>query len=235
MTLYLVRHGQSGENDSSSRSDDSELTDTGREQAKRTGAWFAGLGISEPGGEPLRSGAGRRIMTPTGESSPALIYSSPAKRTLETAAQLAAACNAPMHVDPDLCEYGMLYNDPGFTGNEILSAYPHAQLPEDFPRDRGWASDHRGEQKERFIRRTEATIERIRRLHPVGDKPVAIVTHAHFSGFLLGRMMSIPVDALTKNRIRLYNCGIACVEFSEKYKVLYYSNTTGHLGDLLTM
>ena len=115
-TLYIIRHGQSGENDGSDHGGDSALSETGTEQARRTGAWLA----SDPSRNPV----------------PGMIYSSPARRAIETAREIADPYASPIAVEPDVCEYGMLYEDPGLGGTELLSLAPRAMLPADFPDER---------------------------------------------------------------------------------------------------
>ncbi|MFW6228674.1 MAG: histidine phosphatase family protein [Alkalispirochaeta sp.] len=215
MILYLIRHGQSGENDGSTGSHDSHLTETGIEQARRTGRWLAGLdrhGLEE---------------TP-----PRTIFTSPARRTLETAREIAAPCGSAMHVLPGLCEYGNLYDDPGLTGAEIRTIVPDATLPDSIRDDRGWASDLQGETKADLLRRVDETIRFLTRTFPPGSEAVAFVSHAHFSGFFLGRLFQIPAEVLSQNRMRIYNSGVAKIEFTGSYKVMHFLNRTSHLGEL---
>jgi broad specificity phosphatase PhoE len=215
MILYIIRHGQSGENDGSTGSHDSHLTETGIEQARRTGRWLAGL--EQHGLE---------------ETPPRTIFVSPARRTLETAREIAIQCGSAMHVLPGVCEYGNLYDDPGLTGSEIRTIVPDATLPDSIRDDHGWASDLPGETKPDLLRRVDETIRFLTSAFPPGNAPVALVTHAHFSGFLLGRLFEIPPEVLSKNRLRLYNSGVAKIEFTESYKVMHFLNRTSHLREL---
>lgn len=217
MTLYLIRHGQSAENVRSSTSDDSPLTELGLEQARRTAVWLADE-------DSLRR------VTPAGSAMPTLVYTSPARRTLETAQEIATACRASLIADPDICEYGMLYGDSGLTAAEMHEVAPGVTIPDTIPSHEGWAARYHGENKEHMVSRVERTIERISRDHPPGSPSIAIVSHAHFSGFFLGRLLSVPVEALSRSRIRLFNCGVAAVECTPEYRVLYYSNFSGHLA-----
>lgn len=214
--LYLIRHGQSAENVRSSTSDDSPLTERGLLQAQQTAAWLAD--------EDSRHG-----VTPAGSAVPAIIYTSPARRTLETAREITSACGASLTADPDMCEYGMLYGDSGLSGEEMRELVPQLILPESVPLHSGWAGEYAGEEKAQMVNRVERTIERIFREHPPGSPSIAIVSHAHFSGFFLGRLLGIPVESLSRSRIRLFNCGIAAIEFTPEYRLMYFSNFTGHL------
>lgn len=214
-TLYLIRHGQSGENDGSTRSDDSPLSATGTEQARRSGTWLASNTELNP--------------------VPRTIYSSPARRTVETARVIAAACATKITVEPDVCEYGMLYDDPGLTGTELRSLAREVVLPEGFPEEHGWAASYQGEHKAEMVARVERFLQLLADRHPLGSGPVAVVSHAHFGGFFLGRLLEIPVEALSRSRLRLYNCGIAKIVFSRSYRTVHFLNYTAHLGDLVTM
>jgi len=209
--LYIIRHGQSRENDKSSKSNDSHLTEIGLEQATLTG---------------------RRLAR--ADPPPDRIVASPASRTMETASRIAAGCGAPVYVQPLVCEYGRLFDDPGMSGREVLERYPEVILPEGFPEHRGWAADTEGETKDSL----RARVAEARTLMAEGFsqdvRSVAIVTHAHFSGFFVGATMGIPEEALSENRIRLFNCGITCIEFTSTFKIMWYSNSTGHLGDTRT-
>jgi broad specificity phosphatase PhoE len=221
MTLFLIRHGQSAENTRSSTSDDSPLTEFGREQARRTAAWLADENSL-------------RMVTPAGAAVPTHIYSSPARRTLETAREIASTCGAPLAVDPDICEYGLLYQDAGLSAADMRQVAPNLTIPDSIPSRGGWAAEHDGETKEHMVTRVERTIQRIDRAHPPGSPSIAIVSHAHFSGFFLGRLLTIPVESLSLSRIRLFNCGVAAIEFTPEYRVLYCANYTGHLGGVIS-
>ncbi|MDA3948856.1 MAG: histidine phosphatase family protein [Spirochaeta sp.] len=214
-TLYLIRHGQSGENDGSTRSDDSPLSATGTEQARRTGTWLAANAATN--------------------GVPRTVYSSPARRSVETAREIAAACETRIIVEPDVCEYGMLYGDPGLTGTELRSLAPEAVLPEGFPEEHGWAASYHGEHKAEMVARVERFLQLLAERHPLGSAPVAIVSHAHFGGFFLGRLLEIPAEALSRSRLRLYNCGIAKIVFSRHYRTMHLLNHTAHLDDLVTL
>lgn len=211
-TLYVIRHGESAENTGESFSGDSPLTERGREQARRTGRWLARTADRNP--------------------TPEVVYASPALRTLETAHAVADACGAPLVVDRDLCEFGMLYEAPGLSGSELQSLMPEAVLPADFPSDTGWAAASREESKASLHERVERSVTRYAGgTGGAGDGPAvaAIVSHAHFGGFFLGRLFRIPADQLSQNRLRLFNCGVSRVTVTERYRQLDYGNLTTHL------
>mgnify|MGYP006289966923 FL=1 len=210
MTFYFIRHGESGENTGSTRDNDSILTAQGAQQAEQTASWLA----SDTENNPL----------------PLMVYASPARRALATAVAIAGRCEAPLVVDPELCEYGMLYDAPGLTGRELASAHAEIRLPEGMSEDVGWASGWIGESKPELIARVQRVLERLLAAHPPGAGPVALVSHAHFTGFLLGRMFGIPEQLLSTNRLRLSNCGVSRVDVTPSYRQMHYANHTTHLS-----
>lgn len=214
MTLYVIRHGQSGENSGLTANNDSALTDLGRRQAQHTGTWLA----SSPDRNPL----------------PKTILVSPALRTLETALPIAEACGAQLVADPDLCESGMLYDDEGLTAREIREIAPGIVLPDHFQDSAGWATPWNGETRIDLIARVERTLERLVRTHPPGSEPIALVSHAHFSGFLAGRMFAIPAEVLSQHRLRLFNCGVSRIDFAPGYRQMVFSNFTEHISHIET-
>jgi probable phosphoglycerate mutase len=225
MTLYVVRHGESAENVGESRNDDSALTERGREQARRTAEWLTeGTSSDDVPTDvwPL----------PSDHFRPSVVYASPALRAIETARPIAAACGAPLVIQPDLCESGLLYDAPGLSAAEVREIVPEAILPEDFPEERGWAADFDGESKADLVARCERIASTMTALHPVGSGTIAMVSHAHFSGFFIGRLFGIPAESLSQNRIRLANCGVSRIDFATKYKVMRYANASFHLGDV---
>jgi len=221
VTLYIIRHGESGENVGETRNDDSSLTARGREQARRTAEWLgsrrreAGFGAdaSHAGSSPPDSSHAGSSRPGSAPPVPSFVYTSPARRAVETAGPIAAACGAPLIVDPDLCESGLLYDAPGLSGAEVRAIAPEAILPESFPGDRGWAAGHEGESKPDLIARCDRVAAWLTATHPPGSGTIAIVSHAQFSGYLVGRLFGIPGETLSQNRIRLSNCGVTRLGF----------------------
>lgn len=237
MNIYIIRHGESEENSGVSSSGDAALTPRGREQARRTGRWLAGV-----------------------YPQPTRIFVSPATRTLETARLIRDALAVSAVVDPDLCERGLLYDNDGLSGDEILSRFgstavtagtellPELELPAGFPKTHGWARGLEGETKPAFVARVDRVVSRY--LGGYGDgnhgdrgdgagvhdqdpraPAIALVTHAHIGGFILGRLLDVPEHLLSKRRLRHMNCGVSRIEFTESYRQLHFANATWHLGD----
>jgi broad specificity phosphatase PhoE len=127
----------------------------------------------------------------------------------------------------------MLYEAPGLSGDHLQSLAPRAELPPGFPRDRGWAEHLHGEDKQQLHERVERSVKRYvegsRGDAQKSPSVVAIVSHAHFGGFFLGRLFRIPVDQLSSNRLRLSNCGVSQVTVTDRYRQLEAGNHTAHL------
>lgn len=233
MNIYIIRHGESEENSGVSASGDAALTPRGREQARRTGRWLAGV-----------------------DPQPTRILISPAVRTLQTAHLIRDALPVSAVVVPDLCEHGLLYDNDGLSGDEILSRFgstagtagtelpPELELPADFPKTHGWARGLEGETKTAFVARVDRVLSRyvgdgygdgagIHDQDP-GAPAIALVTHAHIGGFILGRLLDIPEHLLSKRRLRHMNCGVSRIEFTESYRQLHFANATWHLGDQIS-
>ncbi|TVQ26357.1 MAG: histidine phosphatase family protein [Spirochaetaceae bacterium] len=222
MNIYIIRHAESEENAGTSASNDAALTPRGREQARRTGHWLSNL-----------------------ELRPRSLFVSPALRTLETADLIRESLPVDATVDPDLCEHGLLYGDDGLSGAEIETRFGRDletrgteqrsgyRLPADFTQSHGWARDLAGETKSDFVERALRVIERYGEGFRPGSPPIALVTHAHFGGFLLGTMLDIPSSMLSRRRMRQLNCGVTRIEFTESYRIVHFSNATAHLGDLV--
>ncbi len=212
VNIYIIRHGESEENAGASTSDDTALTLRGREQARRTGHWLSNL-----------------------ELRPRSLFVSPALRTMETADLIRESLSGDATVDPDLCEHGLLYENEGLSGTEIENRFEAFNLPASFPRSHGWARNRDGESKSGFVERVMRVIERYDNGFPPGSPPIALVTHAHFGGYLLGTILDIPASLLSKRRIRQLNCGVTRVEFTDSYRIIHFMNATAHLGDAIAL
>lgn len=228
MDIFIIRHGESEENAGTSTSDDAALTPRGREQARRTGQWFA-----------------------ESELRPQCLFISPALRTLETAHFIRKTLPVAAVVDPDLCEKGLLYESPGLSGDEIRARFDSPEgapggtepggteqtqgllLPEDFPRSTGWAGNTSDETKSEFVERAHRVLQRYVTEYAARFSAIGLVTHAHFAGFLLGALLDIPTHLISKRRLRHLNCGVTRIMCTEAYRLIHFMNATSHLGDLV--
>jgi len=150
--LYLVRHGQSRANaDFSCREVDCELTALGQEQAERVAARLSGAGISQ-------------------------VLSSPYRRTVATAREIARACGAPLALLPSSHEHHGVtpadWTPP--TRAELLWRYPDLAIPSDMP-ESTW--HQLPETAEIVYARMLVVAESLRTQYRPDDK-VTLVSHA---------------------------------------------------------
>ncbi len=153
---------------------------------------------------------------------------------METAAAISEPLGLPVHAEPLICEYGRLYDDPGLSAAEMRERFPSVRLDSSFPSTGGWAADSDDESKEELVERASGTLEKLCRMRSSGERSVALVTHAHFSGYLVGMTLEIPLARLSANRMRLFNSGVTCIEFFSDYRIVWYANATAHLGEVVT-
>lgn len=185
MRLLLIRHAQSTNNllylqtgGSEGRSADPPLTDLGRGQARAL-ADFAR----------------------TDETLGAVthLYSSLTTRAVQTAAPLAAALGRPVQGLADAYEAGGLFlNDeagarravPGRTHAELRAEAPALLWPPDLEAEAAWAGGFEDADDEAALTaRAERVVAALRATHGEGDT-AALVTHGHFTQFLLRGLIS---------------------------------------------
>ncbi len=163
-TFHLVRHGDYGL--------------LGRVLAGRT----TGHSLSETGRAQAAAVADALSSIPV-----AAIVSSPLERTRETAAPIAARCNVPVAIDPDVIEI-----DFGeWTGRtfDSLRAWPGWS---NFTRFRSTAQVPGGESMLAVQTRSVAAVVRLRQAHPDGN--VVIVSHGDVIKSIVAHFLTIPLD-----------------------------------------
>ncbi|MCI1262493.1 MAG: histidine phosphatase family protein [Tetrasphaera jenkinsii] len=183
MRLVLIRHGQSGNNviweqtgSSVGRHPDTPLTDRGHDQARRLAAAIA------DGALPWRIDA---------------IYTSLMTRAVQTAAPIADALDLPLHPLDIFETSGPFEEDaesgdrspyPGASRSELLALSERLQLADDVD-EQGW---WRGEVEllDAVLDRAKAAIAAVRERHPA-DATLALVTHGHFTQYLLMAFLRI--------------------------------------------
>ncbi len=207
--LYIVRHGQSQRNLTLSGPFDCELTELGKRQADRAGAWLAGKGIQT-------------------------VYCSPAIRTLQTATAVSRHLGVKPVAWADLVEWGFLFDCPGLTGKEMRGSYPEIAIGAEFSDDTCWIDHKNTETWSELSERARGCLLRLLSQHPVAGPPVALVTHAHFARYLVSEALGYTEPAGLGGVIQHYNCGVSALEFTPERRILWFANEHGYLGDLLT-
>ncbi len=217
MELYLIRHGQSTNNEGKlPRIADPPLTDIGVKQAHWVGESLKDEGITR-------------------------LYCSPMLRTLQTAQMVSDSLDLPPHVFVGLHEWGGIWEArgdgtavqlPGLNRAGMREVCPDVVLPDDVS-DQGWwfndgfAGDIEGmcqlshENGLAFIAHLEAH-------HGNTDERVAAVSHGGSGGSLMSAFFGLPPDA-GYSRFTQNNTGVSKLSFTSERRQLQCLNRTSHL------
>jgi 2,3-bisphosphoglycerate-dependent phosphoglycerate mutase len=243
MRLLLIRHGQSENNQSHAvtgtwdfRVPDPQLTDVGREQARRLADAFA---------------AGRLPR-------PDILITSLMRRAVQTAAPTADALGLPLNGDASVHEVntpaessspdnvshgGPEVPHPGASASELLALSSRLLLPGEAD-ESGWF--HRPYENTRTAwQRAQRVMARLNDEYAHTDLLLAIFTHGWFSQYLMRAIMGWPPasDGRLPVWIDLNNTGTALFEWqlgwhdyiSDRVVKSCWINRTDHLtDDLLT-
>ena len=198
--LYLVRHAQSlgnrGEYDGPD--DDPPLSDVGREQTRRLAERFRSQRLDA-------------------------IYSSPLRRTLETAGAIAAVTGLEIRTMDDLREV-----DVG-QANESYDAYTDEQvraLAEKVARDRKWDSFPGGEGSVEVRNRISCAIDRV--IEQCPEQRVAVVCHAAVIMTYVSHILGLEPDFV----FYPFNAGITSVRALGERRVIWRLNDIAHLDGM---
>lgn len=217
MELYLIRHGQSTNNEGKlPRVADPPLTDIGVKQAHWVGESLKDEGITR-------------------------LYCSPMLRTLQTAQMVSDSLDLPPHVFVGLHEWGGIWEArgdgtavqlPGLNRAGMREVCPDVVLPDNVS-DQGWwfndgfAGDIEGmcqlshENGLAFIAHLEAH-------HGNTDERVAAVSHGGSGGSLMSAFFGLPPDA-GYSRFTQNNTGVSKLSFTSERRQLQCLNRTSHL------
>ena len=217
MEFYLIRHGQSTNNEGKRpRVADPPLTDIGVEQAR----WV---------GESLKDEAITRL------------YCSPMLRTLQTAQAISEIIDLPPHVFVGLHEWGGIWEArgdgtavqlPGLTRSGIREICPDAILPEDVT-DQGWwfnegfAGDIEG-MAELSHENGLAFIAHLTEYHVDTEQRIAAVSHGGSGGSLISAFFGLPPD-VGYSRFTQNNTAVSKMLFTSDRRQLHYLNKISHL------
>ena len=169
-TFVLVRHGVTEHTErkvfSGSGGTDPELTDTGRDQAKRAGEWIRALGGVEA------------------------VVSSPLRRTQETAGVIASALGLEVDLEPGFAE--VAFGDwEGYTFGEI-----NEQWPGDLQKwlDSTAIAPPRGEAIDAVRERVFEARDRLLEQH--AEKTVVVVSHVTPIKLLVADALGAPITSI---------------------------------------
>ncbi|MBN2551152.1 MAG: histidine phosphatase family protein [Spirochaetales bacterium] len=224
MTLYLIRHAQSANNElytrtgsTVGRSDDPELTELGAEQARLLADY-----LSSNGGRA----DGHRFTH---------LYCSLMVRAVATASVVSRSCNLPVVAWPEVHERmgvfmedertGELIGRPGKSRSYFEEHYPRLLLPDSL-NEHGWWS-RPAETAPQWKQRAGDFLAELRRRHGSGEDRVAVVTHAGFYHEVMLALSGISgTDGIW---FTLHNTGMTRVDFHPAHAAVIYHNRLEHL------
>ena len=229
MQLYFIRHGQSTNNElwarmgeSRERSEDPELTDTGRKQAAVLAQY---LGRS-PSLEDIPQFDNQNI----GGFGITHIYCSLMVRAVATGIVISEVLDLPLVAWEGVHEAGGIYLDDGETGEKIgRQGKNRAYFKEHFPRlilpgsidGDGWWNRPYEEREQRYVR-ARCFLDELATRHGGTEDRVAIVSHAGFYNYLLTELLGLPQQS--GYWFSLNNAAITRIDFRPEDVGLVYLN-----------
>ena len=243
MQLYLIRHGESGNNALSvekvgydaymaRRNPDPPLTEAGRQQSALVATHLVGSEQPEIG-SPLTARSTYGITR---------LYCSAMLRALQTAAPIGAALGLQPEVWVDIHEHGGLFHGnprngglkafPGLSRSSMAEQFPGYVLPDAVTEEGWWTSGYEEiDQCQARARRVADTLRARAATEP--DAVLGLVTHGTFVDRLLKALLQ-PGETSDAIFYFHYNTAITLVDFQENGRlVLRFSNRTEHLPDEL--
>ena len=217
MELYLIRHGQSTNNEGKHpRAADPPLTDLGVEQARWAGESLKDEGVTQ-------------------------LYCSPMLRTLQTAQIIGDILDLPLHVFVGLHEWGGIWEDredgtsvqlPGLPRSGIREICPDVILPDDVT-DQGWwfntgfAGDIEG-MCQLAHENALAFIAHLTEYHVSTEQRIAAVSHGGSGGSLISAFFGLSPD-VGYSRFTQNNTGVSKMLFTSERRQLHYLNKISYL------
>ena len=197
--LYLVRHAQSAGNTGEDlTTGDPDLTEVGREQARRLGERFRFQKVD-------------------------FIYSSPLRRTQETARHIAGATGLDVHCKPDLREVELGREDHNI---RLLAAEEQAKVAQRIVSEGTWDAFPGSEGSTAARARVGGIVGEIAAAHP--GKRVVIVCHSAFIQTFISVVLGLPRDFV----FYPFNSSINSVRAGGGRYVIWRLNDISHLDGL---
>ena len=194
MDLFIIRHGQSGNNALANIRDrgvDPPLTDLGERQAEALAEYLAGgkthdISATDTGNTRYQIRQGFGITA---------LFTSPMYRSLQTVQPIAESLGLEPKIWVDIHEEGGMYLNhggdeglvgyPGRTRSEISSEFPNYHLPASF-NDAGWWNKGHEDPSSLLVRAAKVS-KQLHEMAPSEDR-VAIITHGAFMNVLLNAL-----------------------------------------------
>ena len=200
MRLILVRHGE---------------TDDNRD----------GRLMSSTGGPPLNAAGraqARDVAAGLKDALPFRLYTSPARRALETAGIVSETLNVPFSVAQDLAETDVGAIE-GLTEDEVRLASP-AYFAE-WERDNATSRPPGGETVQELQDRAWGAVQRLYDAHP--DETVVAVSHCFTISTLVTKVLEMPLRHF--RRVRLDLGAMVRIELTPRGAEIVSTNETWHL------
>ncbi len=234
MQLYFIRHAQSENNalwdrtgSSEGRSQDPELSDLGKEQAKLLGKFLSRKDESDAGYAHNSQNRGGFGLTH--------LYSSLMIRSVETGTAISEATGVPLVGWKELHETGGIYLTnpetgereglPGNTRSYLLSRYPNIQLADSITEEGWW--NRAFELEDELLPRARQVLKTLLKEHGKTDHHVAIVSHGGFYNVFLTALLDLDVEQ--RAWFSLNNVAITRIDFREEEVFLVYMNRVDFL------
>lgn len=214
MEIYLIRHGQSQANAGLTDELDSDLTELGQEQARRTAERLRGEGLTRA-------------------------YVSPLRRTLETISFLCAATGLRAEVTAEVCEFFSAHYPgyrtfQGLSPEEITAQFSFADFGQTFPCEPKWWPQEPEDDQIIYDRCVQVRDMLLQEFGQTADRLV-LVSHAETVGRLIEAFLRVPPHP--QDPPWSDNCGVtrlSCPLDSTLPATLIYGNNTSHLAGLLS-
>jgi len=235
MELFIIRHGQSGNNALANirdRSVDPPLTDLGERQAEMLGEYVA-RGENQELSRETTGNTKYELRQGLGITS---LFTSPMYRSLQTVQPVSRASGLAPRIWVDIHEEGGMFLNhggdeglvgyPGRTRSEILAEFPDYVLPTSFDETGWWNKDH--EDPASLLVRATKVSEQLREMAKTEDR-VAIITHGAFMNALLNAIFGQISEG--NMYYRHHNTAISrfYMDGDGRFEVLYL-NSTVHLN-----
>jgi len=204
--LYLIRHGQSGNNEARLVGGpsvfDPPLTAVGEEQARRLGERMAQYGVDA-------------------------IYSSPLQRSYNTGLAIAKLTGHDITVIDDLQEI----NEPARAGADVETAPPpsgltHAEIKRQFEQNPSWDTLPGSESSRHFRDRIVRAIDAIVEVNP--GKKVAVTCHGGVIQSYVAEILGLATDFPFYS----FNASITSIRAGGGRRVLWRLNDLAHLDGM---
>jgi 2,3-bisphosphoglycerate-dependent phosphoglycerate mutase len=229
MQLYFIRHGQSTNNElwermgpNRERSEDPELTTTGRMQAAALAQYLSQM--------PSLGDTPQFDNQNIGGFGITHLYCSLMVRAVATGTTISETLDLPLVAWEEIHEGGGIYLDDPDTGEKVGRAgrnrayfeehFPGFILPQSMDGD-GWWNRPFEEREQRYVR-ARCFLDELAMRHSGTEDRVAIVSHAGFYNYLLAELLGLPQRS--GYWFSLNNTAITRIDFRPEDVGLVYLN-----------